>query len=73
MSYYSLRCAAKFLSWLILDTSDSEFESKEWDIYDKSHWQYWAEPGEVITREATAYEKSCCMRSAFLSANLFRT
>lgn len=39
---------AVFLSWLLLELSDSEFESKEWDIYDQSHHSAWLIPPHVI-------------------------
>ncbi|CDZ77437.1 Benzil reductase ((S)-benzoin forming) [Legionella massiliensis] len=30
-----------FLCWLLLDIEPAVYSSKEWDIYDKSHHQYW--------------------------------
>lgn len=32
---------AAFLGWLLLDADPKLYSSKEWDIYDKSHHQYW--------------------------------
>lgn len=32
---------ADFLAWLLLDIDADKFESQEWDIYDKSHHQFW--------------------------------
>ena len=35
---------AAFLSWLLLDTSPSQFVSKEWDIYDTADHESWLKP-----------------------------
>lgn len=37
----------QFLSWLLLDSSQEEYSSKEWDIYDKSHHPQWLRSGQV--------------------------
>ncbi|WED43660.1 SDR family NAD(P)-dependent oxidoreductase [Legionella cardiaca] len=37
----TVETVALFLSWLLLDLGKEEFVSKEWDIYDKSHHQFW--------------------------------
>lgn len=37
----SVETVAAFLSWLLLMISSTEFASKEWDIYDKSHHPHW--------------------------------
>ena len=50
--------AAKFLSWLLINTENTAFIEGDWDIYDTSHHTYWAEPGEVIQRQKTAQERS---------------
>jgi len=41
---------AKFLAWLLLETDKKEFSNGEWDIYNMSHHQYWAEIGEIKPR-----------------------
>lgn len=33
--------SASFLAWLLLETEDEVFGSKEWSIYDKSHHASW--------------------------------
>lgn len=48
--------SAKFLSWVLLNTTPVTFSAKEWNIYDKSHWVHWAEENEVVARDATVYE-----------------
>lgn len=35
---------AHFLAWLLLDVSASDYVSKEWDIYDKTHQELWLKP-----------------------------
>lgn len=37
----STKTVALFLCWLLLDLDKNIYISKEWDIYDKSHHQYW--------------------------------
>lgn len=37
----STATVARFLSWLLLDLDKEFYVSKEWDIYDKSHHQFW--------------------------------
>ncbi|ARG96885.1 SDR family NAD(P)-dependent oxidoreductase [Legionella micdadei] len=44
----SAETVALFLSWLLLDLDKTTYTSKEWDIYDKSHHQFWlAAPHQV--------------------------
>lgn len=44
----SAETVAAFLSWLLIDLSKTDFISKEWDIYDKSHHLSWlAAPHQV--------------------------
>lgn len=39
---------AAFLVWLLLEISPEQYVSKEWDIYDTSHHEYWLrEPNRV--------------------------
>lgn len=40
---------AKFLTWLVLETTDEQFGSGIFDIYDKWHQQYW-NTGAIIER-----------------------
>jgi len=42
--------AAKFLSWLLFRTNKEEFIKGDWNIYDSSHHQYWANPDEIKQR-----------------------
>lgn len=42
--------AAKFLAWLLLNTTKDQFVKGDWDIYDSSHHQFWATQGEVKDR-----------------------
>ena len=46
----SPQTAAKFLSWLLLETSKEEFIKGDWDIYDASHRSHWASQGDVKER-----------------------
>ncbi|ASQ45296.1 SDR family oxidoreductase [Legionella clemsonensis] len=39
---------ALFLSWLLLKVSRDEFIAREWDIYDKSHHQFWLIPSHEV-------------------------
>lgn len=40
---------AQFLAWLLLDVDQDLFKSKEWDIYDTKHHQYWLKlPHKVL-------------------------
>ncbi len=39
---------ACFLCWLLLDINQETYVSKEWDIYDKSHHQYWLREPHVV-------------------------
>ena len=48
--------AAKFLSWLLLSIENERFTQGDWNIYDREHHEYWAEPGEVIQRQKTTQE-----------------
>ena len=48
--------AAKFLSWLLLDVENEQYTLGDWNIYDKTHHAYWAEPGEVVQRQKTTQE-----------------
>jgi NAD(P)-dependent dehydrogenase (short-subunit alcohol dehydrogenase family) len=44
----SVETVAEFLTWLLLDLESAQYASKEWDIYDKSHHQFWLKaPQEV--------------------------
>jgi NAD(P)-dependent dehydrogenase (short-subunit alcohol dehydrogenase family) len=45
----STEIAAKFLSWLILETTDEQFSNGVFDIYDKWHQQYWSN-GAIIEK-----------------------
>lgn len=40
--------AAKFMKWLLTEVKAGEFRREEWVIYKPTHWQNWAEPGEVV-------------------------
>ena len=42
--------AAKFLAWLLIDSEREQFVKGDWDIYDTTHHQYWADAGEVKLR-----------------------
>ncbi len=39
--------SAKFLSYILLQSSDAEFIQGEWDIYETKHHQYWLEDEEL--------------------------
>ncbi|KTC86318.1 SDR family NAD(P)-dependent oxidoreductase [Legionella brunensis] len=39
---------ALFLNWLLLELDKEQFISKEWDIYDKSHHQFWLSPPHKV-------------------------
>lgn len=39
---------ACFLAWLLLDVSIDEYQSQEWDIYNKEHHQHWLHAGDVV-------------------------
>ncbi|KTD28124.1 SDR family oxidoreductase [Legionella israelensis] len=39
---------AEFLCWLLLDVSEKEFISKEWDVYDTSHHSFWLKPPHQV-------------------------
>lgn len=44
----SKETVAQFLCWLLLDVQKEVFSSKEWDIYDKKHHEFWlADPHYV--------------------------
>lgn len=38
---------AQFLSWLLLETDNVQFQANEWDIYDKTHHCSWLQTGKV--------------------------
>ena len=40
---FSAELAAKFLKFVLVDTSSEEF-SKEWNIHDTKHWAQWKQP-----------------------------
>ena len=42
---------AKFLTWLLFETSNEQFSQGDWDIYDTDHRAHWANPGEVKVRQ----------------------
>lgn len=37
-----------FLCWLLMDTSNETYASKEWDIYDRSHHDLWLQPSQQV-------------------------
>ena len=39
---------ALFLCWLLLDTEQSEYGAKEWDIYDVTHHVFWLPSTHVV-------------------------
>lgn len=39
---------AEFLTWLLLDTSNQKYVSREWDIYDTSHHRSWLKPPHQV-------------------------
>jgi len=41
---------AKFLGWLLFETTDEHFVKDDWNIYDTTHQHYWARNGEVKQR-----------------------
>ena len=43
--------AAKFLTWVLLETDKNDFVKGEWDIYSAEHHKFWAEPNEIKSRE----------------------
>jgi benzil reductase ((S)-benzoin forming) len=43
---------AKFLSWLVLEADGEAFTKGDWDIYDMSHREFWAMPGDIKDRES---------------------
>lgn len=44
----SVETVALFLCWLLLEVSQAEYESKEWDIYDVTHHPRWLSPPHSI-------------------------
>lgn len=58
---------AKFLAWLLLDSSNEKFSSQVChDIYDKNHHHYWLQggilpspPGEESTKGLAFFEEPC--------------
>lgn len=42
------RTVAVFLAWLLMETDEDTFVSKEWDIYDTSHHPYWLKPPHQV-------------------------
>ena len=49
--------SAKFIKWLLCETTNDDFSKGEWNIYDTSHHQSWAKPGEVVQRDKCPGEK----------------
>lgn len=44
----SATTVASFLSWLLIDADLALYRSKEWDIYDKKHHQYWLKSPQTV-------------------------
>lgn len=44
----TIETVALFLNWLLLDTTKEQFVAREWDIYDKSHHQFWLESPHTV-------------------------
>ena len=57
--------AAKFLSWLLLSVENERFTQGDWNIYDREHHAYWAEPGEVIQRQKTTQELEKSLENSY--------
>ena len=49
---------AKFLAWLVIKADDDAFTKGDWDIYDLSHRELWANPGEIKDRESNGTSKT---------------
>lgn len=43
------QAVALFLSWLLLDTTQADYVSQEWDIYDGKHHALWLKPPHIIS------------------------
>lgn len=45
------KVVAKFITWLLLNSSTEEFIQGDWDIYDQKHHHFWAQEGDIKIRK----------------------